>query len=121
VVSNALEYLHLNAPVSCSSRLSGDEEFVAKIRTTHLALVENSIPFFHTLEKTSSDEHVESLAENLLEAMRGVPEVAEKIEEVRQPTKREKKRLVMALQENQLKVCLGYLHHLQSSLPARRS
>lgn len=71
--------------------------------TTQLALAESSIPLFHHLEQISSDEHVGSLAENLLEAMRGHPDVAEKIEEARQQTKREKKRLAMAMRENQLK------------------
>jgi hypothetical protein len=43
--------------------------------TTQLALAADSIPLFHHLEQISSDEHVGSLAENLLEAMRGHPEV----------------------------------------------
>jgi len=57
------------------------------------------IPLFHTLYQISWDEHIGSLAENLLEALRGHPE---KIEEVRLPTKRGKKRPAMALQDNQL-------------------
>jgi E3 ubiquitin-protein ligase UBR4 len=43
--------------------------------TTQLALAADSIPLFHHLEQISSDEHVGSLAENLLEAMRGHPQV----------------------------------------------
>ena len=46
--------------------------------TTQTALAQDSIPLFHHLEQISSDEHVGSLAENLLEAMRGHPQVKKK-------------------------------------------
>lgn len=121
-MNNALDYLHQNAP-PIRTAIAHDspewKEFVAKpsvkfvLRlltglahshvTTQLALAADSIPLFHRLEQISSDEHVGSLAEILLEAMRGHPAVAEKIEEVRQQTKREKKRLAMAMRENQLR------------------
>ncbi|KAH9361452.1 hypothetical protein HPB48_003874 [Haemaphysalis longicornis] len=54
------------------------------------------------LEQVSSDEHVGSLAENLMEALKENPNVAQKIEEVRKQTRDEKKRLAMAMREKQL-------------------
>jgi E3 ubiquitin-protein ligase UBR4 len=94
VVNNALDYLLQNAPPirTAVARDSPEwKDFVAKpsltfvLRlltglahshvTTQLALAADSIPLFHHLEQISSDEHVGSLAENLLEAMRGHPEV----------------------------------------------
>jgi len=50
----------------------------------------------------SSNEHVGSLAENLLEALCTNKRVAELIEEARQHTRSEKKRLAMAMRERQL-------------------
>ena len=94
MVHNALEYLLQNAPPirTAVARDSPEwKDFVAKpslkfvLRlltglahshvTTQLALAADSIPLFHHLEQISSDEHVGSLAENLLEAMRGHPNV----------------------------------------------
>lgn len=94
MVYTALDYLLQNAPTirSAIARDSPEwKEFVAKpslkfvLRlltglahshfTTQLALAVDSIPLFHHLEQISSDEHVGSLAENLLEAMRGHPTV----------------------------------------------
>ncbi|XP_017783583.1 PREDICTED: E3 ubiquitin-protein ligase UBR4 [Nicrophorus vespilloides] len=70
---------------------------------TQLALSEaNTIPIIHRLEQVSSDEHVGSLAENLLEALMTNDEVATKIQEVREFTRSEKKRLAMAMREKQL-------------------
>lgn len=60
------------------------------------------ISIIHRLEQVSSDEHVGTLAENLLEALRTNPEVASRIEDVREQTKAEKKRLAMAMREKQL-------------------
>lgn len=92
MVHNALDYLLQNAPPirTAVARDSPEwKDFVAKpslkfvLRlltglahshvTTQLALAADSIPLFHHLEQISSDEHVGSLAENLLEAMRGHP------------------------------------------------
>ena len=97
VVNNALDYLLYNAPPirTAVARDSPEwKDFVAKpslkfvLRlltglahshiTTQLALAADSIPLFHQLEQISSDEHVGSLAENLLEAMRGHAEVGVK-------------------------------------------
>lgn len=61
-----------------------------------------TIPIIHRLEQVSSDEHVGSLAENLLEALRTNAAVAKCIEEVRDFTRSEKKRLAMAMREKQL-------------------
>ena len=94
MVHNALAYLHQNAPpiqTTIARDLAEWKEFVAKpslkfvLRllaglahshvTTQLTLSTDSIPLFHHLEQISSDEHVGSLAENLLEAMCGHPQV----------------------------------------------
>lgn len=61
-----------------------------------------TIPIIHRLEQVSSDEHVGSLAENLLEALCTNPEVAKQIDAVRDFTRSEKKRLAMAMREKQL-------------------
>lgn len=60
------------------------------------------ITIIHRLEQVASDEHVGTLAENLLEALRTNPEVATRIENVREQTRAEKKRLAMAMREKQL-------------------
>lgn len=62
----------------------------------------DTIPIIHRLEQVSSDEHVGSLAENLLEALRTNPAVAKRIEDAREFTRSEKKRLAMAMREKQL-------------------
>jgi E3 ubiquitin-protein ligase UBR4 len=67
-----------------------------------LAVSADCIPIIHRLEQVSSDEHVGSLAENLLEALRAHTKVASRIEEVREQTRAEKKRLAMAMREKQL-------------------
>ena len=46
---------------------------------TQLAVSEHCIPILHQIEQVSSDEHVGSLAEAVLEAIRGHPEVDEKV------------------------------------------
>lgn len=50
----------------------------------------------------SSDEHVGTMAENLLEALSTNPTVAEQVETVRERTKAKKKRLALAAREKQL-------------------
>lgn len=52
--------------------------------------------------QVSSNEHVGSLAENLLEALCTNPRVAELIKEARDSTRAEKKRMAMAMREKQL-------------------
>ncbi|KAL3872340.1 hypothetical protein ACJMK2_040271 [Sinanodonta woodiana] len=60
------------------------------------------IQILHKLEQVSSDRHIGTMAENLLEALRENENIKEKIEEVRQQTKAEKKRLAMAVRKKQL-------------------
>ncbi|XP_069121893.1 E3 ubiquitin-protein ligase UBR4-like isoform X2 [Argopecten irradians] len=60
------------------------------------------IPILHKLEQASSDQHIGTMAENLLEALRSHEEVAAKIEDFRHQTKAEKKRLAMAKRKKQL-------------------
>ena len=62
----------------------------------------NIIPTLHRLEQISSEVNVGILSENLLEALRQNGEVAKKIEEVRERTKSEKKKLAMAIREKKL-------------------
>ncbi|XP_060573171.1 E3 ubiquitin-protein ligase UBR4-like [Ruditapes philippinarum] len=69
---------------------------------TQLELGNHLIPILHKLEQVSSDKHIGTLAENFMEALRKNPTVAAKIEEVRQQTKTEKKRLAMAVRKKHL-------------------
>ncbi|CAG2184032.1 unnamed protein product, partial [Oppiella nova] len=116
IVASALEYLVLHAPTMKSSLLATSEEwkeftsrpalkYVLRILTglshghenTQLLVSKDSIPIIHGLEQVSSDAHVGSLAENLMEAIKEHPSVEAKIEEVRLKTRDEKKRLAMAV------------------------
>ena len=54
------------------------------------------------MEQVSSDEHVGSLAEAVLEAMKGNPEAEAKVKAARDETKAEKKKLAMAMRAKQL-------------------
>ncbi|GIY36069.1 e3 ubiquitin-protein ligase UBR4 [Caerostris darwini] len=121
VVQDALEYITAHAPPIKSALLWASDEwreftskpalkYVLKLltglsqnheTTQHLVSAE-CIPIIHRLEQVSSDERVGSLAENLMEAIKKNPSVAQKIEEVRKQTKDEKKRLAMAMREKQL-------------------
>lgn len=74
-----------------------------KHASTQLAISETCIPVLHQMEQVSSDEHIGSLAEAVLEAIRGHPEVDMKVQKVRNDTKAEKKRLAMAMRAKQLK------------------
>uniref|UniRef100_T1IY63 UBR-type domain-containing protein n=1 Tax=Strigamia maritima TaxID=126957 RepID=T1IY63_STRMM len=121
IIGDALEYIQMHAPPIRSALLiDSDEwkEFISKpalkfvlrmlsgLCTGHEAsqvkVSSECIPIMHRLEQVSSDEHVGSLAENLMEALRENQQVAQKIEEVRKQTKAEKKRLAMAMREKQL-------------------
>ncbi|KFM56803.1 E3 ubiquitin-protein ligase UBR4, partial [Stegodyphus mimosarum] len=121
IVQDALEYITAHAPPIKSALLGASDEwkeftskpalkYVLKLltglsqgheTTQHLVSAE-CIPIIHRLEQVSSDERVGSLAENLMEAIKKNPSVAQKIEEVRKQTKDEKKRLAMAMREKQL-------------------
>lgn len=121
ILQDAMEYITLHAPIIKGALLLDSEdwkEFTSKpalkyvLRfltglshghaTTQLAVSAACIPVIHRLEQVSSDECVGSLAENLMEAIKENPSVAEKIEEVRKQTRDEKKRLAMAMREKQL-------------------
>ncbi|XP_077505275.1 E3 ubiquitin-protein ligase-like protein poe isoform X4 [Amblyomma americanum] len=121
IVEGAIQYLLVYAPPAKNSLLSASEnwkeftskpalKYVLRILTglsrghekTQILVSTECIPIIHRLEQVSSDEHVGSLAENLMEALKENPNVAEKIEEVRKQTRDEKKRLAMAMREKQL-------------------
>lgn len=73
-----------------------------KHERTQLVVAKDLIPIIHQLEQVSSDEHVGSLAENLLEALCSEPATAKTVQEYRESTRAEKKRLAMATREKQL-------------------
>ncbi|XP_066587252.1 E3 ubiquitin-protein ligase UBR4 [Prorops nasuta] len=123
IVKDAFEYITAHAPYAKPTLLravDSDElkEFISKpalkyilrfltgLATDHeptqLAVSQATISIIHRLEQVSSDEHVGSLAENLLEALCTNKRVAELIDEARQNTRSEKKRLAMAMRERQL-------------------
>ncbi|XP_056641011.1 E3 ubiquitin-protein ligase UBR4 isoform X2 [Diorhabda sublineata] len=123
VVKNAVEYITKHAPCVKPTllRVDSDElkDFISKPalkyilrfltglahshEKTQLAVAAaETIPIIHRLEQVSSDEHVGSLAENLLEALCTNPDVAKQIDAVRDFTRSEKKRLAMAMREKQL-------------------
>ncbi|ODM96234.1 E3 ubiquitin-protein ligase UBR4, partial [Orchesella cincta] len=56
----------------------------------------------HQLEQVSSDEHVGSLAENALEALRSHDQLWKEVEAARRATREEKKRMAMAMRQRQL-------------------
>lgn len=123
IVRDAVEYITMHAPCVKPTLLRTDsdelKEFISKPalkyilrfltglacnhEKTQLEIAEaDTIPIIHRLEQVSSDEHVGSLAENLLEALRTNPTVATRIEDAREFTRSEKKRLAMAMREKQL-------------------
>ncbi|GAB6031468.1 hypothetical protein CHUAL_009237 [Chamberlinius hualienensis] len=121
IVDQALDYIQKHSPrVRSETFVDSDElkEFISKPALKYILrlltglsqshektqkLVSTScIPIIHRLEQISSDEHVGSLAENLMEALKENLEAAKKIEEARRLTRSEKKRLAMAMREKQL-------------------
>ncbi|KAG8222860.1 hypothetical protein J437_LFUL003505 [Ladona fulva] len=121
VVALALDYIQAHTANTSAARTDSDEwkEFISRpalkyvlrfltgLATDHeptqLAVSADVIPIIHRLEQVSSDEHVGSLAENLLEAIKGHGgAVAKRVDEVRELTRTEKKRLAMAVRERQL-------------------
>lgn len=122
IVKDAFEYITVQAPCVKPTLLRTDsdelKDFISKpalkyilrfltgLATDHeptqLAASQVTISIIHRLEQVSSDEHVGSLAENLLEALCTNKRVAQLIEEARQHTRSEKKRLAMAMRERQL-------------------
>uniref|UniRef100_A0A182YND8 Uncharacterized protein n=1 Tax=Anopheles stephensi TaxID=30069 RepID=A0A182YND8_ANOST len=122
IVEKALSYIKAHAPCVKPTLLRTDsdelKEFISraslkyilrfltglatKHEATQLAVAQDIIPIIHRLEQVSSDEHVGSLAENLLEALCTEPATAKRVQEVRDFTRAEKKRLAMATREKQL-------------------
>ncbi|XP_050663780.1 E3 ubiquitin-protein ligase UBR4 isoform X18 [Leptidea sinapis] len=122
VVRDALDYIIKRAPCVKPTLVCTDsdelKEFISKPalkfilrfltglahdhEPTQMLVCEKVIPIVHRLEQVSSGEHVGSLAENLLEALRSQPECAERVQHVRDYTRQEKKRLAMAVRERQL-------------------
>ncbi|XP_045509166.1 E3 ubiquitin-protein ligase UBR4 isoform X8 [Colias croceus] len=122
VVRDALEYIVKHAPCVKPTLVCTDSDelkefisrpalkFILRFLTglasdhepTQMLVCEKVIPIVHRLEQVSSGEHVGSLAENLLEALRSQPQCAAKVQQVRDFTRQEKKRLAMAVRERQL-------------------
>ncbi|XP_076674868.1 E3 ubiquitin-protein ligase-like protein poe isoform X2 [Andrena cerasifolii] len=122
IVKDAFDYITVHAPCVKPTLLRTDsdelKDFISKpalkyilrfltgLATDHeptqLTVSQVTISIIHRLEQVSSDEHVGSLAENLLEALCTNKRVADLIEEARQHTRSEKKRLAMAMRERQL-------------------
>eukprot|EP00096_Caligus_rogercresseyi_P008738 TRINITY_DN2826_c0_g1_i1.p1 TRINITY_DN2826_c0_g1~~TRINITY_DN2826_c0_g1_i1.p1 ORF type:complete len:2495 (+),score=896.75 TRINITY_DN2826_c0_g1_i1:803-7486(+) len=123
IMNKGIEYIKVNAPATKTVLLKADDPFwkafvtrpslkyilramaglVAKHPPTQLALSSECICILHQMEQVSSDEHVGSLAESVLEAIKSQPEAYAKVLEVRQQTKAEKKKLAMAMRAKQLK------------------
>ena len=70
---------------------------------TQEILAETVISQLHLMEQMSSDEHLGSLAEAVLEALKGHREAGEKVNAVRSATREEKKKMAMAMRAKQLK------------------
>lgn len=107
IVDRALEYITSTAPCVRPTLLRTDsdelKEFLSrpslkyilrfltglatKHEATQVAVSKDIIPIIHRLEQVSSDEHVGSLAENLLEALCTDPATAKRVQEVRDQTK----------------------------------
>ena len=122
IVEKAIDYITRYAPCVKPTLLRTDsdelKEFISrpslkyilrfltglatKHEATQVAISKDIIPIIHRLEQVSSDEHVGSLAENLLEALCTDAATAARVQEVRDFTRAEKKRLAMATREKQL-------------------
>lgn len=121
IVKDALAYIENHMPVSKKLVVVCNEEWkdflgrpslkyilrlltglATKHRGTQQAVAATCIPAIHRLEQISSDEHVGSVAENLLEALRDDPSIAVQVQEVRRQTRQEKKRLAMETRKKEL-------------------
>ena len=63
---------------------------------------DENVELLHHLEQVSTEGNVGSLAENLVEALIKFPEGRKKVEETREKTRMEKKRLALAMRQKQL-------------------
>lgn len=122
IVEKSIEYIRTHAPCVKPTLLRTDsdelKEFISrpslkyilrfltglanKHEATQLAIAKDIIPIIHRLEQVSSDEHVGSLAENLMDSLCTDPTTAKCVQEVRDFTRAEKKRLAMATRVKQL-------------------
>uniref|UniRef100_A0A0P4VZ39 E3 ubiquitin ligase UBR4 C-terminal domain-containing protein n=1 Tax=Scylla olivacea TaxID=85551 RepID=A0A0P4VZ39_SCYOL len=121
IVKDALAYIENHMPVSKKLLVVCNDEWkeflgrpslkyilrlltglATKHQGTQQAVAATCIPAIHRLEQISSDEHVGSVAENLLEALRDDPKIAVQVEEVRRQTRQEKKRLAMETRKKEL-------------------
>ena len=83
--------------------LRGLAGLAASHPATQTALAASIISQLHLMEQMSSEEHLGSLAEAVLEALRSHPEAGARVEEVRTGTREEKKKMAMAMRAKQLK------------------
>jgi len=124
LVDRMLTYLRTHAPPK-SLRASGIldsakwNEFLAKPSLPYILRIlaglinghegtqkilaeDENVELLHHLEQVSTEGMVGSLAENLVEALIKFPEGRRKVEETREKTRMEKKRLALAMRQKQL-------------------
>ena len=70
---------------------------------TQVMIADTVISQLHLMEQMSSDEHLGSMAEAVLEALKGHREAGAKVKAVRSATREEKKKMAMAMRAKQLK------------------
>ena len=123
IVNKCIDYLKSKAPLQSSAlKTAADDpkwkEFVTKpalrhvlqmmsgLATAHeptqMLIAQQCITILHRMEQVSSDEHVGSLAESVLEAMRGCEAAEAMVKAAREQTKSEKKKMAMAMRAKQL-------------------
>ncbi|KAG1664196.1 E3 ubiquitin-protein ligase UBR4 [Nymphon striatum] len=121
IVNDAIYYITMHAPSIKTVILTASDdwkEFVGKPalkyvlriltglsrkhKATQTLISADCVPIMHRLEQMSSNEHVGSLAENLMETLKDHQSVAHKIDQARRLTKSEKKKLAMAMREKEL-------------------
>ena len=83
--------------------LRGLAGLAAEHDKTQEMIADTVISQLHLMEQMSSDEHLGSLAEAVLEALKDHPEAGEKVKAVRTATREEKKKMAMAMRAKQLK------------------
>ena len=83
--------------------LRGLAGLAAEHARTQEMLADTVISQLHLMEQMSSDEHLGSLAEAVLEALKGHKEAGAKVKAVRSATREEKKKMAMAMRAKQLK------------------
>lgn len=84
-----------------------------------LAANADAIMTVHRLEQLSTEERLGTLAENLMESLKGNPEVGKAIADVRRETKKRRREMAMAVREMHLKE-VGVKAQGSTLLPVRR-